>query len=74
MKSLAELKGKRIRATGGGAEMFKLAGAVPIGATLTEAVSLLQRGGMDCQFGCIHGLPVFCRRRQNVQCVEFFIL
>jgi TRAP-type C4-dicarboxylate transport system substrate-binding protein len=59
VKSLADLKGKRIRATGGGAEMFKLAGAVPIGATLTEAVSLLQRGGMDCQYGITDWLRTF---------------
>ena len=59
VRSLAELKGKRIRATGGGAEMFKLAGAVPIGATLTEAVSLLQRGGMDCQYGIADWLRTF---------------
>jgi len=39
--------------------MFKLAGAVPIGATLTEAVSLLQRGGMDCQFGIADWLRSF---------------
>jgi len=59
VKTLADLKGKRIRATAGGAEMFKLAGAVPIGATLTEAVSLLQRGGMDCQFGITDWLRSF---------------
>lgn len=59
VKSLADLKGKRVRVTGGGAEMFKLAGAVPIGATLTEAVSLLQRGGMDCQYGITDWLRTF---------------
>ncbi len=46
VKSMADLQGKRMRAAGGNAEMFKMAGAVPVGATLVEAVSLLQRGGL----------------------------
>jgi TRAP-type C4-dicarboxylate transport system substrate-binding protein len=59
IKSVAELKGKRIRGTGGGAELWNMAGAVPIGATLTEAVSLLQRGGMDCMWGVWEWLKTF---------------
>jgi len=59
IKSVAELAGKRIRGTGGGAELFKIAGAVPIGATLTDAVSLLQRGGMDCMWGVWEWLKTF---------------
>jgi TRAP-type C4-dicarboxylate transport system substrate-binding protein len=50
-KTLADLKGKRVRATGGNAELMRAAGMVPVGATLVEAVSLLQRGGIDCQHG-----------------------
>jgi TRAP-type C4-dicarboxylate transport system substrate-binding protein len=38
---------------------MKMAGAVPIAATLVEAVSLLQRGGMDCQFGVHTWLKIF---------------
>src|SRR5712691_852750 len=53
LKTMADLKGKRVRATGGSAEMFKLAGMVPVGATLVEAVGLLQRGGLDCQHGIV---------------------
>ena len=59
VKSLADLKGKRVRATGGNAEMFKMAGAVPVGATLVEAVSLLQRGGLDCQHGIADWMRTF---------------
>ena len=51
VRSLADLKGKRVRATGGNHDLMTIAGAVPIAATLVEAVGLLQRGGMDCQFG-----------------------
>ena len=50
-KTVADLKGKRVRATGGNAELLKAAGMVPVGATLVEAVGLLQRGGIDCQHG-----------------------
>jgi TRAP-type C4-dicarboxylate transport system substrate-binding protein len=51
LRTMADLKGKRVRATGGNAEMLKMAGMVPVGATLVEAVGLLQRGGIDCQHG-----------------------
>ena len=56
---MADLKGKRVRATGGNAEMFKMAGMVPVGATLVEAVGLLQRGGLDCQHGIHDWLRTF---------------
>ncbi len=59
VKSLDDLKGKRVRATGGSADLMSMAGAVPIAATLPEAVNLLQRGGMDCQFGVNTWLKVF---------------
>lgn len=59
VKSLADLKGKRVRATGGAAEFMKHLGAVPVGATLAEAVGLLQRGGLDCQYGIIDWLRTF---------------
>jgi TRAP-type C4-dicarboxylate transport system substrate-binding protein len=59
VKSMEDLKGKRVRATGGSAALMSMAGAVPIAATLSEAVNLLQRGGMDCQFGVNSWLKVF---------------
>lgn len=59
VKSLADLKGKRVRATGGNAEFLKAGGAVPVGATLVEAVGLLQRGGIDCQHGIADWLRTF---------------
>jgi TRAP-type C4-dicarboxylate transport system substrate-binding protein len=58
-KSLADLKGKRVRATGGNADLMKTAGMVPVGATLVEAVSLLQRGGIDCQHGVADWMRTF---------------
>ena len=59
IKTFAELKGKRVRATGGNADMLKQAGMVPVGATLVEAVGLLQRGGLDCQHGVVDWLRTF---------------
>lgn len=59
VKTLADLKGKRVRATGGAAEFIKHLGGVPVGATLVEAVGLLQRGGLDCQYGIIDWLRTF---------------
>jgi TRAP-type transport system periplasmic protein len=59
IKTYAELKGKRVRATGGNAEMLKQAGMAPVGATLVEAVGLLQRGGIDCQHGIVDWLRTF---------------
>lgn len=59
VRSLADLKGKRVRATGGYVELMRQADAVPVAATLVEAVGLLQRGGLDCEFG-VHGwLKIF---------------
>jgi TRAP-type C4-dicarboxylate transport system substrate-binding protein len=59
VKTLADLKGKRVRATGGAAELIKSLGGVPVGATLVEAVGLLQRGGLDCQYGIADWLRTF---------------
>jgi TRAP-type C4-dicarboxylate transport system substrate-binding protein len=59
LKTMADLKGKRVRATGGNAEMLKMAGMVPVGATLVEAVGLLQRGGLDCQHGIVDWVRTF---------------
>ncbi len=46
--SMADLAGQRVRATGGFGEMTIMGGATPMSVTLTEAVGLLQRGGLDC--------------------------
>ena len=59
VKTVDDLKGKRVRATGGNAEMLKMAGAVPVAGTLTEAVNLLQRGGIDCVLGAAEWLRTY---------------
>jgi TRAP-type C4-dicarboxylate transport system substrate-binding protein len=59
VRSVADLKGKRIRIVGAATELVNLAEAVPVGASLTEAVSLLQRGGLDCISGAPEWLKTF---------------
>lgn len=59
VRTLGELKGKRVRGVGGYNELISMYGAVPVGATLVEAVGLLQRGGLDCQLGSHAWLKVF---------------
>lgn len=56
VKTVEDIKGKRIRATGGNAEMLRSVGGVPVAGTLVEALSLLQRGGLDCVLGTTNWL------------------
>lgn len=51
VQSLADLKGLKVRATGGNVRLMEAAGAVPVAATLVEAINLLQTGAIDCIFG-----------------------
>lgn len=51
--TLAELKGKKIRTSGGGNMLMKLAGATPVAMTPAGATTALQRGTIDC----VHGSP-----------------
>ena len=57
--TVADLKGKRVRGTGGNAVLWNTAGAVAVTATLPEALTLLQRGGLDCQHGVHSWLKTF---------------
>jgi TRAP-type C4-dicarboxylate transport system substrate-binding protein len=59
IRTVDELKGKRIRAVGAAVELVNLAGGTPVAATLTEAVSLLQRGGIDCVYGVPEWLKTY---------------
>jgi TRAP-type C4-dicarboxylate transport system substrate-binding protein len=56
IRTVDDLKGKRVRATGGQGELLRMAGAVPVAGTLTEAVTLLQRGGIECVLGATEWL------------------
>jgi len=54
-----DLKGKRIRGTGGPAQLWQLAGAIPVSSTLPESLTLLQRGGLDCMHTTYGWLQTF---------------
>ena len=53
VKSLADLKGKRVRASGGGVALMEALGAVPVAMDPGSATTALQRGTIDC----VHGDP-----------------
>ncbi len=59
ISKVEQLKGLRVRGTGGPAQLWQLAGAVPISSTLPESLSLLQRGGMDCMHTTYGWLQTF---------------
>lgn len=59
IKTVEDLKGKRIRASGAALNILDLAGASVVSASLTDAVSLLQRGGLDCVAGVTEWLRTF---------------
>lgn len=49
--SLADLKGKKIRTTGGGTPLMRMAGATPVSMSPAGATTALQRGTIDCVLG-----------------------
>ena len=49
--SVDDLEGLKVRAAGGNVRLMEQAGAVPVAATLVEAINLLQTGAIDCIFG-----------------------
>ena len=55
VKSLADLKGKKIRASAGGVQLMEALGAVPVAMDPGSATTALQRGTLDC----VHGDPAW---------------
>jgi TRAP-type C4-dicarboxylate transport system substrate-binding protein len=53
VKSLADLKGRKVRASGGGVGLMEALGAVPVAMDAVAATTALQRGALDC----VHGDP-----------------
>ena len=51
VETLDDLEGLKVRAAGGNVRLMEQAGAVPVAATLVEAINLLQTGAIDCIFG-----------------------
>jgi TRAP-type C4-dicarboxylate transport system substrate-binding protein len=53
VRSLADLKGRRVRASAGGVALMESFGAVPVAMDPASATTALQRGTVDC----VHGDP-----------------
>lgn len=49
--SVDDMQGLKVRAAGGTVRLMEAGGAVPVAATLVEAINLLQTGAIDCVFG-----------------------
>ncbi|MGE3708864.1 MAG: TRAP transporter substrate-binding protein DctP [Hyphomicrobiaceae bacterium] len=49
--TLADLKGLKVRAAGGGIGVTRLAGMTPVTMSPADATQALQRGGLDCVLG-----------------------
>jgi TRAP-type transport system periplasmic protein len=53
VKSLADVKGSKVRASGGGVGLMEALGAIPVAMDGVAATTALQRGAIDC----VHGDP-----------------
>ena len=51
--TVADLSGTKVRASGGGVEIMKMAGATPVAMSPAEATSALERGVVDCVMGSL---------------------
>ena len=56
LTTIAQFKGKKIRAVGAGKRWVKGMGAVPVAMPPTEAVTAMQRGAIDCVLASISWL------------------
>ncbi|MGI9380878.1 MAG: C4-dicarboxylate TRAP transporter substrate-binding protein [Methyloligellaceae bacterium] len=59
VKTVADLKGRKMRVVGALSRLIKSVGGVPIGGPPTKAVQALQKGSMDCIVGPISWLQSF---------------
>ncbi|OGA94871.1 MAG: hypothetical protein A3E79_09195 [Burkholderiales bacterium RIFCSPHIGHO2_12_FULL_61_11] len=57
--SINDMKGLKIRASGGGVDIVKLIGATPVSMPPTEATSGLERGTIDCVLGAVGWLSSY---------------
>ncbi|MFP6735426.1 MAG: C4-dicarboxylate TRAP transporter substrate-binding protein [Rhodospirillales bacterium] len=56
---LADFKGQKVRASGGGVNLVKIGGGVPVNMTPAEATTALQRGTLDCVLGAVSWLKSY---------------
>lgn len=54
--SVADLKGKKVRASGGGVSITEIAGGTPVSMSPGDATTALERGTLDCVLGSVSWL------------------
>ncbi len=59
IRSLDDIRGKKIRVVGAFGRFVKQAGGVPVGGSPAKAVQAVQRGRLDCIFGPISWMASF---------------
>jgi TRAP-type C4-dicarboxylate transport system substrate-binding protein len=69
--SVADLNGTKVRASGGGVEIMKIAGATPVAMSPAEATSALERGVVDCVMGSLAWLRNYGYMDITKHVVEF---
>jgi TRAP-type C4-dicarboxylate transport system substrate-binding protein len=57
VKTIADLKGLKVRASGGGVGVMSMAGATPVAMSPADATVALERGTVDC----VHGAGLWLR-------------
>ncbi|WP_170317830.1 C4-dicarboxylate TRAP transporter substrate-binding protein [Paroceanicella profunda] len=58
-QGLADVKGLKVRASGGGVGIMTLAGATPVAMPPNEATTAIERGALDCVLGSVQWLRSF---------------
>lgn len=71
ISSVADLDGTKVRASGGGVEIMKIAGATPVAMSPAEATSALERGVVDCVMGSLAWLRNYGYMDITKHVVEF---
>jgi TRAP-type C4-dicarboxylate transport system substrate-binding protein len=59
VKTVADLKGLKVRASAGGIDIMKIAGATPVAMTVPEGVEAMQRGTVTCSWSVLNWLVNF---------------
>jgi TRAP-type C4-dicarboxylate transport system substrate-binding protein len=59
VKTVADLKGLKVRSSAGGIYIMKIAGATPVAMTVPEGVEAMQRGTVDCSWSVLNWLTNF---------------
>lgn len=59
VKTVEDLKGLKIRGSGGGVNIIEIAGGTPVSMPPSDATSALERGTLDCVLGSVAWLTSF---------------